>query len=333
MAQRLIEVRIPEPRRDELLEVVESTEEHPVVDVWYQTLGGGEAQVTVLVEAQRSEAVLDELESRFAGVEGFRAVILSVEASIPRPEPEETPEEGETETPDRVSRAELTEDVEEMSQLSPTFAVLMAIATIVAVIGLQLDNVAIIIGSMVIAPFLGPSVGLALSTTLADRDLAIGSAKALAYGLVVGTLIAAALGVILPIDPQAEQLAIRADVSLFDVALGLAVGAAGALSVTTGVAAALVGVMVAVALLPPLAAFGLFLGSGHLEAAMGALVLLAAYLICINLSGVVTFVAQGIQPRRWWEAKRARRAISWASVLWVLLLVALVGIMWWTGLI
>lgn len=333
MAQRLIEVKIPDTKRDELLEVVRSVEEHPVVEVWHQTLGGGEAQVTVLVEAQHTEAILDELESRFAGVEGFRAVILSVEASIPRPEPDEATEEETKEAPDRVSRAELTEDVEEMSQLSPTFAVLMAIATIVAVIGLQLDNVAIIIGSMVIAPFLGPSVGLALSTTLADRDLAIGSAKALAYGLAVGTLIAAALGVILPVDPSAEQLAIRANVSLFDVALGLAVGAAGALSVTTGVAAALVGVMVAVALLPPLAAFGLLLGSGHVAPAMGALVLLTAYLICINLSGVVTFVAQGIQPRRWWEAERARRATSWASVLWVLLLVALVGIMWWAGLI
>lgn len=334
MARRLIEIRIPESRRDDLVEVVGGIEEHPVDDVWHQALGEGEIQVTVLVDAQHSEAVLDEVEERFAGVEGFRAVILSVEASVPRPEPEE-PAEGEesSEGVERVSRAELTEDVREMSTFTPTFAVLMSLATVVAVIGLLLDNVAIIIGSMVIAPFLGPSVGLALSTTLVDRDLAVESAKALAFGLAVGTAIAAALGVVLPVDPSIRQLEIRASVSLFDIALGLAVGAAGTLSVTTGVAAALVGVMVAVALLPPLAAFGLFLGSGELGLAIGALLLLAAYLICINLAGVLTFVAQGIRPRRWWEAERARRATLWAAGVWVLLLGTLVAIMWWVGLI
>ncbi|MHB1093870.1 DUF389 domain-containing protein [Thiobacillus sp.] len=61
----------------------------------------------------------------------------------------------------------------------------------------------------------------------------------------------------------------------------------------------------AVALLPPLVAFGLLLGSGHAALAMGALSLAMMNLICVNLAGVTTFLVQGIRPATWWEKDRA----------------------------
>jgi len=65
----------------------------------------------------------------------------------------------------------------------------------------------------------------------------------------------------------------RTDVGLDSVALALASGAAAVLSLTTGVSSTLVGVMVAVALLPPTLAVGILLGDGRWELAAGAMLM------------------------------------------------------------
>jgi uncharacterized membrane protein len=55
--------------------------------------------------------------------------------------------------------------------------------------------------------------------------------------------------------------------------------------------------MVAVALLPPLVTLRLLLGSGNWRLAEGAALLFLINITCINLAGVVTFLAQGVRPR------------------------------------
>jgi uncharacterized membrane protein len=82
--------------------------------------------------------------------------------------------------------------------------------------------------------------------------------------------------------------------------------------------------MVAVALLPPLVTAGLLAGSGHTSLALGALVLVLTNVVCINLSGVLTFLAQRIRPRTWWEEKKARKATRRAITLWVVILLVLI---------
>ena len=89
----------------------------------------------------------------------------------------------------------------------------------------------------------------------------------------------------------------------------------------------LVGVMVAVALLPPLVAAGLLGGGGHWEDAAGASLLLLTNMACINLAAVATFLMQRVRPRTWWEAERARRATRIAVTTWIIVLVVLLAVM------
>ena len=96
------------------------------------------------------------------------------------------------------------------------------------------------------------------------------------------------------------------------------------LAFTTGVPTTLVGVMVAVALLPPLVTFGLLFGAGFWKDAWGALLLLLTNLVCINLAGVATFLVQGVRPLTWWETNKAKKATALAITLWAILLTALV---------
>jgi uncharacterized membrane protein len=107
------------------------------------------------------------------------------------------------------------------------------------------------------------------------------------------------------------------------LALALASGAAAALSLTSGLPSVLVGVMVAVALLPPAATVGLTLGHGETEHALGAALLLAANIVSVNLAAKLVFLVKGIRPRTWAEKAKAKRAMTIYIMVWVVTLVLL----------
>jgi uncharacterized hydrophobic protein (TIGR00341 family) len=314
-------------------EVRELLKEQQVLEHRQIRMLDGEVLVRILLDAEQIEAVLDLLEKRYTSEEGNRVVILPVEATLPRaqvetePAAEATPEQAPTEEkpPERIAREELYEDIKDAARCSQVYLAMVVLSTIVAAIGLYYNSVAIIIGAMVIAPLLGPNMAMALATTLGDLPLLWRSLLTALAGIVTAMGLAVIIGVFLHVDPASPEIASRTGVAWGDVAVALASGAAGALAFTTGVSATLIGVMVAVALLPPLVAFGLLLGGGHAVLALGALSLFLMNLICINLAGVTTFLVQGIRPATWWEKDRASRATGIAITLWVVILAALGG--------
>jgi uncharacterized hydrophobic protein (TIGR00341 family) len=258
-------------------------------------------------------------------------VILPVEATLPRADPEQaaTPEQPSSESegnpPERIGREELYEDIKDAARCSRVYLAMVVLSTIVATVGLLYNSVPIIIGAMVIAPLLGPNMALALGTTLGDLSLLRRALLASLTGIATAMALSVIIGMLVHVDPTLSEVAARTRVGSGDIAVALASGCAGALAFTTGVSATLIGVMVAVALLPPLVTFGLLLGGGQPALAMGALLLFLMNLICVNLAGVTTFLVQGIRPANWWEKDRAAKATRIAVGLWVTLLAALVG--------
>lgn len=325
MALRLVEVVVPSELQPE---VDERVAEHRFVDVWSEELSGDRVRIGFLVEAGGAEPLLDELERGYGDHDGFRVIVQPVVASLPRPETEEAGDEGaapeETAPSTRIGREELYADLSESARLTPVYVAMTALSVVVCAAGLIMDDVAVVIGAMVIAPILGPLVALSLATTLADGDLARHGILAGLGGIAVGFFLSLAIGVWAPVSPDIPALAARSSADLGHVGLALAAGSAGTLAFTTGTAAAVIGVMVAVALIPPLVAAGLLLGGGYPLAARGAALLLMTNLICVNLAGVLTFLVQGVRPNRWWEAEQARRATGVAVGIWSLLLAALV---------
>ncbi|MCD2450584.1 TIGR00341 family protein [Methylicorpusculum oleiharenae] len=325
MALRLIEMVIQEKDGEE---VVELLKDHKLLEHRQIRLSDGEVLVRILLDAEQSEAVLDVLGKRYAGKEGNRLVILAVEATLPRaePEPADTPEQAaqEEKSQERISREELYEDIKDAADFSWVYIAMVVLSTIVAAVGLYYDSVAIIIGAMVIAPLLGPNMALSLATTLGDLSLLRSSILTALAGIVTTMVLSVFIGMLLQVDPATPELASRNGVGMGDIAVALASGCAGALAFTAGAPTALIGVMVAVALLPPLVAFGLLLGGGHLALAMGALSLFLVNLFSINLAGVTTFLVQGIHPATWWEKDQAEKATHTALMLWVGMLAVLI---------
>jgi uncharacterized hydrophobic protein (TIGR00341 family) len=326
MALRLIEIFHEEGRAERIARLLQ---EHPVLHTWHSRLPGGETVTRVLTRAEDAERMLNELQDCCGHGQGLHAVILPVEAVIPRPEEPEKEEGQEQEKkkgPKRLSIEELYQKVSGFASLSVGYLVMAGVASVIAAIGLMRDDVAVIIGSMVIAPLLGPNVGLILAITLADGDLARKSLRTMIAGAAVVLGISVIIGIVFSFDPGGHELAARTEVRHSLIILALATGVAGAYSVTTGISEALVGVMVAVALLPPLAAAGLYIGGGHGEMAVGALLLFLINVAGINLAGTVTFQLQGVRPQKWWEAKKAARAVRMAIAAWVILLGLFAGL-------
>lgn len=305
-----------------------------IVDYWIHKSDENKPEINMLVDVELTEKILGEIESRFNGRDDYRLVLFPVAATLPS-QPAEEEEEDKKERsgqPDdvseqkrvkRISREELYEDIKEVVDSSWVYLVLIALSCVVAANGLIRDSAAMVIGAMVIAPILGPNVGLSLATTLGDKTLMKRSLISISYGFSLVLLLSVLMGIVITFDADVYEISSRTTVSFADIALGLAAGIAGCLSFTRGISAAVIGVMVAVALLPPLVATGLLLGSGMYELAAGAALLTLTYIICVNLAGVITFLMQGIKPHSFTQQREGEEFSRYAIVIWVSLLIIL----------
>lgn len=322
MPQRLIQIVLPKsekPDVDHLLSDLDGATR------WTVDLPDDKTLTTILIKTTEAETLMDEFERRYNYNRDFRLVLLPVEASLPRKDEEESkaPSKKTKAKRARVSREELYNDISMSAGITPMFVAMVVLSTIVASIGLVKDNTAAIIGAMVIAPLLGPNAALALALALGDSKLALRAVKANALGLAVAFGMSFVAGLAVPIDVDIREIASRTAVAPGDVAVAVAAGVAGTLAFTSGAPASLIGVMVAVALLPPTVVFGMLIGSGQWGSALGALLLLSVNVTAVNLSGVTTFVLQGIRPRAWWEAKKARTTARAAIAVWLVVLAVL----------
>lgn len=328
MALRYMEVRLTRDLHDEAESIIDG---HEVIESTCVPAGGDDELHRFLLEKERVEPLVDAFRSRFG--DDIRIVIMAVEATLPRegPEPDAVPleqPEPKAKASGRISREELYEDIAERTTLNPVFLALAGISALVACIGLARDDQVALIGAMVIAPLLGPNVGLALSSTLGDLEFGRRALKTGMAGIGASFLVAVAFGVIFG-APETVSIAERALPEYAHIGLALASGVAGALAFTTGLPASLIGVMVAVALMPPLAAGGMLLGDGQADRSIGAFLLLGINLVAVNLAGVATFLVQGVRPIWGSEQPRARRAARTALATWTVLLALLVGGLVW----
>ncbi|MFC2161178.1 TIGR00341 family protein [Acidobacteriota bacterium] len=262
MALRKIEMAISENHKEDMLRILEG---YDYLDFWQGKIDHERIHITFVLPTEKTEEILDVLEKRFSNTEGFRIILVSAEASIPRLKVKEEEKPGNQKQLSekkafsktiKVSREELYAEAEKIIRFSSVFVVLTVFSALVASFGILRNNVVFIIAGMVIAPVLGPNVALSLATTLGDIELFRKALRTLSIGVMAAVVFSVLLGLVVSVDPLTPELASRTEVNFEDIVVALAAGSAAALSFTTGLMSALIGVMVAVALLPPLVAKG-----------------------------------------------------------------------------
>ncbi len=315
---KIIEVITDEGHVDTILGIAE---QFSVTDCWcYKPEQGDRHIIRMLVANELIQSVLDSSQKTISATEGSRVIVMPVEATVPRVD---NLDKTNSSSKNTTSREELYQSIERNARIDQNYFLLVVLSTIVATVGMLEDSIAVVIGAMVIAPLLGPNIALAFGTVLGDGKLMLRAFTALLVGISVALLTSFIISLIYPLEEFSKELSARTVVGLSSVAMALASGAAAALSMTTGLSTVLVGVMVAVAILPPTAALGLMLGYQQYTLALGAFILLAVNIVCINLSANTVFIFKGINPRTTGEKRKAKKSALAYLLIWLMLLAAL----------
>lgn len=178
------------------------------------------------------------------------------------------------------------------------YFIMIVLASIVATLGLLQNSAAVIIGAMLVAPLMSPILGVSMAIVRADFRLLSLAIEAALKGAVGAVIIAIVLTLIVPADLAGSEILARTHPTILDMIVALASGAAGAYALgRKEVAAALPGVAIAAALMPPLAVVGIGIAGGNGPVAGGAMLLFITNLIAISVAGAVVFELLGIRPR------------------------------------
>jgi uncharacterized hydrophobic protein (TIGR00341 family) len=291
--------------------------------------------LSILSHAENTQAILDKLTEVCGKTSDTHILVLPTTTAV-SPEAKKREKEKEAKYVSEsvlVTREELYDQVSKGTKLDANFILLIIISTLVAAIGLLENHTTVVIGGMLIAPMLGPNLAMSFATILGDLKMMWRAVRSSLTGILISLSLSYIIGLIWPYGFDSTQLLYRTDVGFDGLVLALASGAAAALSLTTGLSSALVGVMVAVALLPPITTLGIMLGAGNYHYAAGAALLVATNIVSINLMANLIFVFKGIRPHRWYEKQKAKKATWWNFIFWAVLLLLLgVTIYWRHGL-
>jgi uncharacterized hydrophobic protein (TIGR00271 family) len=221
-------------------------------------------------------------------------------------------------------RAEVYGQMRHAARASVDFYVLIVISTLIATLGLYQNSAAVIIGAMLVAPLMSPIVAIAQGIVQANFTMVQRAVASTAKGTTVAVAVAAGFALAVPDLGPTPQILARTAPTLLDLGVGLAAGAAAAYAVSrASVAAALPGVAIAVALVPPLGVVGYGLGTNRLGVAIGSFLLFLTNLGGIVFVAVVIFMLLGFKPRAAAHQDRVRTGVVATAVFLVLLSIPL----------
>jgi uncharacterized hydrophobic protein (TIGR00341 family) len=320
---RLVQVTIPQGEREAVLGALDGEGiDYVVTD---ETSGREyEALVTFPLPPNAVEPVLETLRGSGLDEDAYTVVLAAETVESERLEELEDryAEEGDE---DRIAREELAARATELAPSVRNYVLMTAISAAIATAGLLLDSPSVVVGSMVIAPLVGPAMTAAVGTVIDDREMFTRGVRLQALGFTAAVATAALFAIVVKeanlVPPGLDvtalgEVAERVTPDFLSLAVALGAGVAGAVSLRSGVSASLVGVMIAVALVPPAAAVGVGIAWGLPAVAIGAAVLGGVNALSINLAALATFWYSGYRPDRWFRADAARsRTIKRAAVL------------------
>jgi uncharacterized hydrophobic protein (TIGR00341 family) len=312
---RLVQVTIPTGKRETVLELLdEEGIDYVVTD---ETSGRTYTAVAYFpLPTNAVEPVLEKLREIGLEREAYTVVVSAetVESeqfdALKETYAEDTNEE-------RIARQELEARAEELAAALPTYVTMTVVSAIIATAGLLLDSPATVVGSMVIAPLIGPAMAAAVGSVIDDGELFRRGIGLQVLGIVLAVISATVFALFVQtanlVPPGLDPLTLseveeRLSPSVLSLAVALGAGVAGAMSLMTGVSAALVGVMIAVALIPPAATVGIGLAYGVPSLAVGSAVLVAVNVLSINLAALVVLWYGGYRPEQFFRHDRAKIA-------------------------
>jgi uncharacterized hydrophobic protein (TIGR00271 family) len=200
---------------------------------------------------------------------------------------------------ERDERKELVAKLTEASEWNMNFGMLLGCSVLIAALGLLGNAPAVIIGAMLVAPLMTPLIGAGLALVQGNLQLFRTACRTMLLGTAMSLLIGFLVEVLTPTIDIAPELVARGAPNILDLFIAFFAGVAAAYAVARpNLSGALPGVAIAVALVPPLSACAISLGSGHWKVAEGAATLYVTNLVAIVLGSALVFYGHGLQTSR-----------------------------------
>ena len=172
--------------------------------------------------------------------------------------------------------------------LDEVFIVLSVGASLIATLGLLADSAAVVIGAMVVAPWIMPLRAAAFAILLGEVQLLGRSLQTLSVGVISTTMLSLVLGTIADLPRFGSEVLTRTTPSLLDLGIALVAGGLATYAkLRSDAVSSLAGTAIAVALVPPVCVMGLLLSQQQWNAAAGAGLLFATNLLGILTGGLV----------------------------------------------
>lgn len=214
-----------------------------------------------------------------------------------------------------ISRSELRSQAADLIPDFVIYALMTAISALVATAGVLLASPAVLVGSMVIAPLIGPPMATSVATVIDDDSLfrrslkfqALGSAVAVCSAVGFALLIRTTNLVNAGLDVDALLgVANHTAPTFLLVVVALSAGVAGAISLSTNATTGLVGVMISAAVIPPLGVMGVGIAWLRPVAVLGAGAVVLLNVLSIDLAAIVSLWYLGYHPESWSELRKVR---------------------------
>ena len=222
-----------------------------------------------------------------------------------------------------TSLASLEAGFEQEARLDEPFVVLTVAASLIATLGLLADSAAVVIGAMLIAPWILPLRSASFAIIDGRLNLAGKALLTLAVGVTITIALSASLGWLARLPVLGDEVLRRTTPNLLDLGIALVAGSIATYGrLRQEAVSSIAGTAIAVALVPPVCVLGLLLSIQQWEPARGAALLFAANLLGILSGGLLTLVVSQASLRQ----KLWRSRVGLVSLLLTgLLLIPLTG--------
>ncbi|MEO1128174.1 MAG: DUF389 domain-containing protein [Planctomycetota bacterium] len=196
----------------------------------------------------------------------------------------------------REERKELYTRLEAGGRVSTDFVMMLMLSAAIASLGLIQSSAAVVIGAMLVAPLMTPLVAMGMAIVQGNMAMFRESRRAMLIGTVGALAVSVAIGLLSPWSELSAEVSARGTPNPFDLAIAFFSGIAAAYAMARpGLAGTLVGVAIAVALVPPLAGVGIALSKWNLEVVYGASVLFITNLLAITIGAALVFRFFGVR--------------------------------------
>ena len=223
-----------------------------------------------------------------------------------------------------VEQNELIWSAEKSASTNLDYVVMIVLSAALATLGLLTNSVAVIIGAMLVAPLMSPISSFSTGMATGILHLTRRASVTLFTGVTLALLISILMGVVLPIDTPTDEMLARGSPNLLDAAIALVSGWVAAYATARkGIPAALAGVAIAAALMPPISTIGLGIALRDFDLAFGANLLFLANIAFIIAAQYITFLWLGMHPTKDREGATLNRSRAWWIVLFLITLIVL----------